>query len=176
MNHFPEFNYLIDPIRNLDFKDPNLSNEELQIALLFLDDAIKLDLQNNYECIYEAHLLRGQVHSLMGNYQKSINDFEEAISIKPNSYIPTLELGKAKINLGFFDDGYSDLIQAIMLNNQDPNLFYLKGEVEFISGFYKEAINTFDNLLNKFPENIFLIKKANNLKIIAEDNLKNYKK
>lgn len=88
-------------------------------------------LKNDYE---QAYYYRGLCFSFLKQYEKSLFDYKTAQRLGFNSYL--LFINKAIVygQLGDFNNAISDLNNAIILNPQFPQSYYLRGVAKFQLG------------------------------------------
>ena len=153
----------------LDLNMPFHSIREHKFFLGFIDHLFNSSdhLRPNQLC--ELHLKKGIIFLKLRKYIESKNEFNIAISINPDNYFQFLCRGCSKIYLGELEEAYQDYIHAIFLNSLDPKSFLLKGKLELKMEQYYEAINTFENIKNKFFYNDFAVYQATNHQMRVEE-------
>ena len=155
-----------------DFLDLNLqyqSINELKFFLCFIDHLINSANNLSPHQLCDLHLKKGIIFLKLRKYIESKNEFNIAISINPDNYYQYLCRGCSKIYLGELKDAYQDYIHGIFLNSLDPKSFLLKGKLETKMKDYYEAINTFENIKNKFFYNDFAVYQATNQQMRVEE-------
>lgn len=105
--------------------------------------------------IYSA---RANIYRLIGNYELSIDDYDQAIELSPQDF--NLYLGKfaSYMELNKKEEAQAVLAQAVQLKiNSDKDKFEL-AKVHFYQGDYEIALNEFTSLIEKgFTEGYYYI-------------------
>jgi TolB-like protein/cytochrome c-type biogenesis protein CcmH/NrfG len=84
----------------------------------------------------------GYAHSLVGEYERSIEALERALAINPSSAMTYWALGSSLAQAGQVEEGIAKLEQAIRLSPQDPlmhEFIFNIGSAHFIAGRYEKA-------------------------------------
>ena len=75
----------------------------------------------------KAFYNRGNIYMSLGEYQKAINDYDQAIAINPKDAMVFCNRGFAYANLGEHQKAINDYDQAIAINPKDARSFYNRG-------------------------------------------------
>jgi tetratricopeptide (TPR) repeat protein len=100
-----------------------------------------------------AYNNRGVAYRLKGEYEKSIEDFDEAVKLRPNFANAFNNRGVAYRNKGDLDHALADYDQAIRLKPDYLAAFYNRGLVFVERGEYARAIDDFNVVLQVDPQN-----------------------
>jgi lipoprotein NlpI len=95
---------------------------------------------------------RGLAYRALGQYEKAINDFTEAIRLKPDYHFFD-ERGKAYYDLKQYDKAFSDYTEAIRLKPDYFLAFADRGLAYRALGQYEKAINDFTEVIRLYPDN-----------------------
>ena len=112
-----------------------------------------IELKNDY---VEAHYNLGYALELTGNYEAAMNCYRKAISIKPDYAEAYCNLGNLMNNLGQGSNGEALRYLQLALK---INPAYMQGQLYLgkalhQNGQIEEALETFDRILEKEPDNI----------------------
>jgi tetratricopeptide (TPR) repeat protein len=83
------------------------------------------DTPRNLSVIYNN---RGSAYNTKRDYDRAIQDFNEAIRLNPNDSDNYRELGIACYGKGDYDRAIQDYNLAIHLNSNDASAFYRRGD------------------------------------------------
>jgi tetratricopeptide (TPR) repeat protein len=100
-----------------------------------------------------AYNNRGVAYRLKGEYDKSIEDFNEAVKLRPDFANAFNNRGVAYRNKGDLDHALADYGQAISLKPDYLAAFYNRGLVFVEKGEYTRAIDDFNIVLRVDPQN-----------------------
>ena len=177
MNKQTLFDELVNKARKIYLDDPIYSKNKLSESLLYLNEALSLDLQSFNDSIYDKYkiydsfLLRGKIRYRLKQYKESIIDYDNALTYVDNDYLLYLYRGHSNSELEKYSDALNDYDNALKINPYNGSIFMNKGFVEMSLGHFKDAINYFNIASRKKLDNEFdkiLIKMHMN---IAEDYL-----
>ena len=178
MNKQTLFDELVNKARKIYLDDPIFSKNKLSESLLYLNEALSLDLQSFNDSIYDRYkiydtfLLRGKIRYKLKQYKESIIDYDNALVYVDNDYLLHLNRGNSNVELEKYFDALNDYDNALKINPYNGSIFMNKGFVEMSLENFKDAINYFDIASRKKLDNEIdkiLIKMHRN---IAEDYLK----
>jgi len=120
-------------------------------AIQKLNQSIKL----NSKC-YQSMVLRGFSKRMLGHFEEADSDLEDAINLKSNRPEAFLHRAWLRFSQERFAEGLLDARQALRFSalNDDlkPELLVVTGLLYSREGSHSEAIETFDKLLELFPE------------------------
>src|SRR5215475_10165435 len=95
---------------------------------------------------------RGRAYAGKGQYDRAIQDFDEAIRLKPNDAIAFYNRGRAyAAGKGQYDRAIQDFDQAIRLKPNDAIAFYNRGFAYARKGQPDRAIQDFDQAIRLNP-------------------------
>jgi tetratricopeptide (TPR) repeat protein len=100
-----------------------------------------------------AYNNRGVAYRLKAEYDKAIDDFNEAIRLRPNSPITFNNRAVSYRNKGDFDHALADYDEAIRLNPNYIAAFYNRGLLFDEKKEYERAIDDFNVALKIDPQN-----------------------
>ena len=106
---------------------------------------------------------RGNGYKDRGEYDRAIQDFGQAIRLKPDFAIAFYNRGNAYDSKGEYDRAIQDLDQAIRLKPDDTDAFYAfygRGYAYNAKGDYDRAIQDYDQALRLEPNdaNVFIVR------------------
>ena len=123
----------------------------LKTAAQLLQKSIDLDATIDY-----PHALLGYLYSMMGQYDKAIEEGERAIELNPNSADAYAWLASSLRKSGRLDEGLILIKKALRLSPYPPNFYLLYlGNIYRDSGMYEEAISAYKKAASRQPDNIF---------------------
>ena len=136
----------------------------LQIDLGLKDEAIKniqfaIEIRKDYP---NAFNILGLIYQKIGEYDKSIEAFEKALSVDPNFHDADLNLSNIRTYKG--EETQIDRIKNLMKNKQDERL-------DFVMAKYYEDIGNYKNAFIHLLKANTLIKKQNNYHITKDESL-----
>ena len=127
------------------------ANKYYQESVVDSDEAIRLAPENSYY-VYSYYHTRGAAKAALGDYGKAIEDFNEAIRIKPTHILSYQDRGKAKEALGQQDAAKVDFQKAAEINIDSAKKFLKKGQERHKQREYNSAIACFDKALMLNPK------------------------
>ncbi len=169
MKNLSNFSILLD-LANKSFHKYIIninSKEHLNIALLYLNDALSMKIDyavvesHQRNKLIDALILRAKIFFNFRDYQKCINDCNYAEKINKKVNLIYSIRGDAKFELNKFQEAIYDYEIGIELKPKDCNLFLNKGIAEFELANFKEAINCFTiakKRISKYSSNYDLLK------------------
>ena len=118
------------------------------------------DTPRNLSVIYNN---RGSAYNTKRDYDRAIQDFNEAIRLNPNDSDNYRELGIACYGKGDYDRAIQDYNLAIHLNSNDASAFYRRGDAFSGRGLdydhqynHRQAIQNYTEAIQDYDEAIFL--------------------
>ncbi len=96
---------------------------------------------------YQAYLIRGKVYYIIGQYQRAIEDCNEAIRLKPDFAAAYYNRGMAYDNLGQYQRAIADYNEVIRLNSDYANAYHNRGVAYAKLNQYKLAIEDFNEVI-----------------------------
>jgi len=127
---------------------------ELLLALKCYTKAIQLSPYN-----YEAHTARGRVYNKLGQYQKAIDNANEAIKIIGNN-LSRLYRNRGSVywNLNQYQKAIDDCNKALELKtiidhiDKDDciEIYYFRGQSYYQLGYYQKALDDFNKSIDIF--------------------------
>ena len=149
MNNLNNVYQLINHAQKLLDNKAFNQEENLKIALIYLNEALSFKNNTNYlylddkSIFLNAFLIRAKIFLQVGDYLGCINDCNTSEGIDSSEYCIYLLRGDAKLELNKFGEAIYDYEKGILRNPNDPNLFMGKGIAEFELSNFKEALNNF---------------------------------
>ena len=104
--------------------------------------------------IVEDYISRGNAYSYIGEYDKAIADYSEAIKLKTNYAKAYYNRGNAYRDKVDFDKAISDYTIAIELNPDYAEVYYNRGKLYDEAGEYNKAIDDFSTVIKLEPEHV----------------------
>jgi len=98
-----------------------------------------VDLNCGRAC-FSAYLNRGRVYDLLGQYQRALEDFNEAIHLDPSNVDVYNARGLTNYNLNKYQRALEDFNEAIRLNPKNSLAFTMRGNIYKLLGQYQRAI------------------------------------
>jgi tetratricopeptide (TPR) repeat protein len=96
---------------------------------------------------------RGITYDNKGNYDRAIQNLDEAIRLNPNNAKAFADRGADYNKKGDYDRAIQDLNQAIRLNPSNDNAFYNRARAYDNKGDYNRAIQDLDDAIRLNPNN-----------------------
>ncbi len=100
-----------------------------------------------------AHLYRGKLYLLKGEYERAAADFDQAIALSPQGATGYQERAKAYNGMGEYDRAIADCDEVIRLNPKDPNAdaYAIRGAAYLGKGEVDRAIADLDHAIEFEP-------------------------
>ena len=124
----------------------NLQNElskpkqkELKETIKDYNKAIKDDDENE-----DAYYNRGTCELELRQFNSAVKDFTKTIELDPTFPKAYYHRAKAYVSLKRFIKALSDLDKALELDIKTPNALILRGQVRFVTGDKKGALDDFN--------------------------------
>ena len=125
-----------------------MSNGKLEIALKLIDKYLAIDPDNAI-----AWRLRGQIHSIGGDYDKAIQDLDKSRRIDDNSIIQ-IELAKVYTRSGDTERAIGVLSSALKDDRAPMRMMNMLEQLYTKSGRKTDLIAFYKKTLEKYPESI----------------------
>ncbi len=100
-----------------------------------------------------TYLNRAITFSMMGQYAKSIPDFDKSLELAPDVALTYKNRAYTLMQLGQFDKSISDYDKAIELFSYDTLSYLNRGISKFNAKMYAEALNDFNKYISLNPNN-----------------------
>ena len=85
-------------------------------------------------------------------YEEAIEDFTQAITIKPDDAKVYFERGKAKVSLKQYEEAIEDFTQAIIIKPDYAEAYFYRGLAKILLEQYEEAIEGFTQAITIKPD------------------------
>jgi tetratricopeptide (TPR) repeat protein len=127
--------------------------KEINILILMNDQKESLErveeAVKKYSDIADYHYLRGIVNNAREKYSKALDDFTNAIDLKPGGLMYRCYLGRgvSYMNLLEYDNALQDLSTSISLNDTVAGTWYSRAMVNYELDDYTAAIHDFQKTL-----------------------------
>ena len=105
-----------------------------------------------YPKMVEGYIKRGNAYNYIGEYDKAIADYDEAIKLKPNYAKLYYNRGNAYRDKVNFDKAIADYTKAIKLNPDYVDAYYNRGKIYDEINAYDKAIEDFSTVIKLEPE------------------------
>ena len=99
-----------------------------------------------------AHFIRGNAYFFFGQYQPAIEDFSEAIRLKPDSAKAYINRGNAYFKLGSNQSAIADFNEAVRLRPDFAQGYNNRGNTYFKLGHYQLAIIDLNEAIRLRPD------------------------
>jgi len=111
-----------------------------KVAAEYADEALK-----RFNDISELYYLRGIINNARQKYTKSLDDFTEAIELKPGADLYKCYLGRGVcyLNLLEYDNALADFTSSIELNDTVASAYHSRAMVNYETKDYAAAVNDF---------------------------------
>jgi tetratricopeptide (TPR) repeat protein len=125
--------------------------ESLKRAVELGTKALSLD-----ETISDVHALLGAIYMVQRQYEEAIAAGQRSVSLGPNSAISHVLFARTLIYVGRFEEAIALVQKGIRLSPYCPAFyFYHLGHAYTMAKRYKEAAETFNELLARSKEDEF---------------------
>ena len=102
--------------------------------------------------IVEDYIKRGNAYSYIGEHDKAIADYDQAIKLKPNYAKAYYHRGNAYRDKIEFDQAIADYTKAIELKPDYVEAYYNRGKLYVEAGAYDKAVEDFSTVIKLDPE------------------------
>ena len=119
--------------------------------------------QNNPEDLATAYIDRGNGYQDSGEYDRAIQDYDQAILLEPDSALAYYDRGNAHDSKGEYDRAIADYDLVIQLAPEGDHAYYAyygRGYAHSAKGEYDLAIKDYDRAirLNSDDANLFIVR------------------
>lgn len=121
-------------------------------ALSDITKAIQYTKKKDKEWLAAAYRFRGDIYSLIGNTQKTIEDYSEAIRLSPDYSEFYGDRANVYFNLGMYKDAQSDYEKMLELDEGDVVARAGLGRLFLFTEEYDKAESTLNQLILLSPE------------------------
>lgn len=132
-------------------------------AITYCNEALRKDQSN-----YEAILLKGKSNLKLYNYQEAIDNFSNAIKLKP-AFDPYLYRGRVYLELNELAYSARDFAMAIEYNPQNIDVYFNLAYVKTLMGEYDSALSSYNEVIKLNPLNSNAYVNIGNLKGMMGD-------
>ena len=130
-------------------------------ALAFVDDVLK---ENPNQA--DAKLLQGQIYASIGNHQKASQSFASIIEVQPRNGLSYRELALSQQHANKLDAAEQTINQGLAAIPNDFELKMVQANIFEVTGRYKDAIQSYEDLLKARPNSPII---SNNLASLLLD-------
>jgi len=102
----------------------------------------------NYDNITLAYICRGDAYRNIGEYEKAINDFTQAIKISPEFEKGYYNRANTYFYMKEYEKAINDYTHTLEINPNFIYAYYNRGSVYGTIGEYEKALNDFNQALN----------------------------
>lgn len=102
----------------------------------------------------DAYRLRGLIFQKRRELSKALDDFNQAITLRPKAIEGYLGRATVLRDLGRFDAAIRDLDKANAIDPTNIDIDLFRGSINYASGEYSEALASFDRVLAKQPNHL----------------------
>jgi tetratricopeptide (TPR) repeat protein len=125
--------------------------------------ALILAAQNNLEDLAAAYIDRGNGYQDSGEYDRAIQDYDQAIDLAPDSALAYYDRANAYDSKGEYDRAIADYDLVIQLAPEGDHVYYAyygRGYAYSAKGEYDRAIKDYDRAirLNSKDANLFIVR------------------
>jgi serine/threonine protein kinase len=126
----------------------DLADNRSHFALLYLDKTLESDPRNS-----AVWFRRAQLQLALGNFAESVQDAEVAESLKFRSRRQLCQLmGEAKLNLSHWNEADRWLSESILIDDHNPDAFFMRGRAMLGMSRTAEAISDFSAAIECRPD------------------------
>ena len=100
----------------------------------------------------DVHFFIGTAHAWIGEYEKSIRDFDDSVNLEPNFAMSYYNRGVSYVSLNEYDKALTDFNKTIELLPSYSSAYNNRGFVYLQLGQYEIALEDFNNAINIDPE------------------------
>jgi tetratricopeptide (TPR) repeat protein len=101
----------------------------------------------------EALKARGEAYAERADFAKAIEDYTQALNLKPDDAVAYYGRGQARLSTRDTDGAISDFTQAIRYGDAGPGLYVSRGYAYLVKGNPNEAIADFSVAIRRDPKN-----------------------
>ena len=116
--------------------------KEYKNALPYIQSVIEMDADND-----EAFCIRGLIYGFLGNSSKSINDFDQAISLDSNNFNAHYYKGQFLLLDELFEESIVSFSEAIRIK-RNGEAFYYRGVAKAALNNKVDACQDFSKAIN----------------------------
>lgn len=80
---------------------------------------------------------------VIGNAKLALDDLERSTNLRPDLVQSWVKKASVHMELADKDEAFRDFDMALKYNDEDPDIYYHRGQVHFILGDYKSAIKDY---------------------------------
>ena len=114
------------------------------------DEEIDALIKNSYRLYYN----RGLAYRGEGDYDRAIQNYDEAIRINPEAADAYNSRGDAYHGKGDYDQAIRDYDEAIRIDSQDADAYNSRGVAYHGMGDYDQAIRDYDEVIRIDPQDV----------------------
>ncbi|MFZ1106156.1 MAG: tetratricopeptide repeat protein [Hyphomicrobiaceae bacterium] len=100
----------------------------------------------------KAFAVRGWLHALDGNFDRAVEDYDQALHLNPNDVASLVSRGHAFLKKGDKDRAVQDLDHAIRLKPDSQSAFHYRAWAYQGKGDYDRAIQDYDQAIRLVPQ------------------------
>ncbi|TKY87675.1 hypothetical protein EX895_003256 [Sporisorium graminicola] len=112
-------------------------------AFTLFNEAIEQGLSNE-DLEANAYNMRGTFKFVIGNAKEALADLERSTSLRPNYVQSWVKKASVHMELSDKEAAFKDFDKAIEADAQDPDIYYHRGQVNFILGEFDAAIKDYE--------------------------------
>nr|CDI56291.1 probable mitochondrial precursor protein import receptor tom70 [Melanopsichium pennsylvanicum 4] len=113
-------------------------------AFTLFNEAIEQGLSNE-DLEANAYNMRGTFKFVIGNAKEALADLERSTWLRPNYVQSWVKKASVHMELSDKEAAFNDFEKAIQANAEDPDIYYHRGQVNFILGEFEAAIKDYQN-------------------------------
>ena len=114
-------------------------------------DVIKKEFNENKNIVYETNLRLGWLNYKAGFYKQSMQHYENAIALKPNSIEAKTGYSLPAYAMGVNDKVIAQYKKILELDPQNTSVSYNLGSIYYYQNDYKNALPYFEKVYNLYP-------------------------
>ena len=129
----------------------------VSLILIFFIKPINGDNMENSSHAINASLslnllMEGQEHFFAGEYNESIEIYNQAIKLDPNSSLAWIGRGDALLSVGRYNESLENYDQAIELDPKSSIAWINRGNALLSVGRYHESLESYDQAIKLDPK------------------------